>query len=525
MALRSATIGPRIGGAAAGGLADAHPRPAPRMRPGDTERFAIPLAEPICLRQTVVLTGTRMKRRTGLFLALAFLAGAALTGPAWRLVAPRLGLPMAFAETGGDARAFALFSEVLQRVQADYVEPVSTATLVHKALSGMLSGLDPHSSYMDARQWREMQVETRGRFGGLGMTVTSAGGALKVISPIDGTPAARAGVKAGDLIDAVDGKTIEGLSLSDAVEKLRGPPDTQVRITIRREGNPSPIQLTLTREIIHVEVVKSRRYGDIGYIRLSEFNDEADRALRAALISLQKPPNQKLAGLILDLRNNPGGLLDQAVAVADDFLSGGEIVSTHGRQTDDDRSWYAREGDLTHGIPMVVLINNGSASAAEIVAGALQENHRALLLGTRSFGKGSVQTLFPLRGEGAIRLTTARYYTPGGRSIQGDGIEPDVVVRESDEPEPTFGPAHESDLNNVLRNPNGPAIERTRRPPPIAESLAGKPPKGWPTYDANKPDTDFQLHQAVTLMRLLTGAGSPPPRPSRPISGVPRHPT
>ena len=466
-----------------------------------------------------------MKRRTGLFLAVAFLAGAALTGPVWRLAAPRLGLPMAFAETS-DSRSFALFGEVLQKVQADYVEPVSTSTLVHKALSGMLSGLDPHSSYLDAKQWHEMQVETRGRFGGLGMTVTSAGGALKVISPIDGTPAARAGIKPGDLIAAVDGKTIEGLSLSDAVEKLRGAPDTQVRITIRREGDPKPLELTLTREIIHVEVVKSRRYGDIGYIRLSEFNDEADRALRAALVSLQKAPGPKLAGIVLDLRNNPGGLLDQAVAVADDFLPGGEIVSTHGRQSDDDRTWYAREGDLTRGLPMVALINNGSASAAEIVAGALQENHRALLLGTRSFGKGSVQTLFPLRGEGAIRLTTARYYTPGGRSIQGDGIEPDVVVQSSDTPEPTFGPAHESDLNNVLRNPNAPPTEQTRRPPPIAESITAKPPKGWPTYDATKPDTDFQLHQALTLMRLMTGGGSAtPPRPSRPVSGVPRHPT
>ena len=451
-----------------------------------------------------------MTRRTGLLLASSFLAGALFAAPAAHWLAPRLMPPDAFAETvsypDDKGAALSLFGQVLQRVQANYVEPVSTGSLIHKALDGMLSGLDP-------QEWREMQVETRGRFGGLGMTVTGASGMLKVIAPLDGTPAARAGIKAGDLIVMVDGKTIEGLTLSEAVDKLRGPPDTQVKITLKREGVDKPMQLTLTREIIHVQVVKSQRFGDIGYIRLNEFNDDADHAVRAALAEMRKPGKDKLAGVILDLRNNPGGLLDQAVAVADDFLSGGQVVSTKGRQADDDRTWYAKPGDLTNGLPLLVMINNGSASASEIVAGALQDNHRAILLGTRSFGKGSVQTLFPLRNEGAIRLTTARYYTPDGRSIQGLGITPDVVVHAEDTPEPSFAPEHESDLNNTITNSGGVTAAPAPRPPlAIAAGLADKPPAGWPKYDPDKPDTDFQLHQALSLMQRLVAG---------PASGVP----
>jgi carboxyl-terminal processing protease len=349
-----------------------------------------------------------------------------------------------------------------------------------------------------------MQLETEGHFGGLGMTVTGDAGLLKVIAPIDGTPAARAGIKPGDLITSVDGKTIEGLTLQEAVDKLRGPPNTQVRLTIKREGDTSPILLTLTREIIHIEVVKARREGDIGYVRLSVFNDDTDRDLRAALAGFRK--SGKLSGLVIDLRNNPGGLLDQAVAVSDDFLNNGEIVSTRGRLSDDDHAWYAKAGDLGAGLPIVVLINNGSASASEIVAGALQDNHRAVLLGTRSFGKGSVQTLYPLDNEGAIRLTTARYFTPDGRSIQGEGIIPDVVVHESDTPEPSFVPEHESDLNNTLGVPAGQSEKMTRPPLPIAAGLADKPPQDWPKFDPNKPETDFQLHQAIVLLQRMAAS-------------------
>ena len=452
-----------------------------------------------------------MTRRTILLLTATFLAGAAFTGPAARMFVPHFAAAHADSASSSTekARALALFGQVLARVQADYVDPIDTGTLIHHALDGMLSRLDPHSGYLDAKEWREMQVETRGRFGGLGMTVTGTAGVLKVISPIDGTPAARAGIKPGDLIAAVDGKTLEGLTLAQAVDRLRGPPDTQVHITIKREGTAAPLELTLTREIIHMEVVKSRRHGDIGYIRLAEFNDETERGLRAALAALQKPGGGKLRGLVLDLRNNPGGLLDQAVAVADDFLNAGTIVSTKGRDADDTQTWRARSGDLSHALPIVVLINNGSASAAEIVAGALQDNHRALLLGTRSFGKGSVQTLFPLKNEGAIRLTTARYYTPDGRSIQGDGIAPDVVVQATDTPQPGFSPAHESDLNNTISNSGGVTGVSPRRPDlQTAEGIAERPPKDWPKFDPTKPETDFQLHQALILVRRMAANDS-----------------
>jgi carboxyl-terminal processing protease len=447
-----------------------------------------------------------MSRRTSLLVTTAFVAGAIVV-PATRLLLPRLAPDTAFADTvsypDNRARSLALFGQVLERVRADYVDPVKTDTLIHYALDGMLSGLDPHSGYMDAMQWHEMQLDTQGHFGGLGMTVTGEGGLLKVIAPIDDTPASRAGIKPGDLITSVDGKTVEGLTLQEAVDKLRGPPNTKVQLTIKREGDTTPIALTLTREIIRMEVVKSRRDGDIGYVRLSVFNDDTDRDLRAALAGFRKSGG-KLAGLVIDLRNNPGGLLDQAIAVSDDFLNSGEIVSTHGRQSDDDHAWYAKPGDLASGLPIVVLINEGSASASEIVAGALQDDHRAVLLGTRSFGKGSVQTLYPLDNGGAIRLTTARYYTPDGRSIQGEGIIPDVVVHEADAPEPSFMPEHESDLNNTLGVAPGQAEKMTRPPLPIAAGLADKPPADWPKYDPTKPDTDFQLHQAIVLLRRMT---------------------
>lgn len=446
-----------------------------------------------------------MRYRTGLLVATAFIAGVGLAGPGSGVL-HQLGLDPGYAQAAQDSRSheLSLFGEVLERVQSDYVEPVTTTKLIHNALSGMLSGLDPHSSYMDPKQWHDMQTETRGRFGGLGMEVTEAGGLVKVISPIDGTPAARAGIKPGDLITAADGKTLMGMSLSDAVDKLRGAPNTKVTLTIKRAGDDKPLQLTLTREIIHMQVAKSHLYNDIGYVRLSLFNDDTDNALRSAIDKFRKERGNKLRGIVLDLRNNPGGLLDQAVDVADDFLNGGTIVSTHGRHSVDDHTWSAGSGDITGGLPLVVLVNNGSASASEIVSGALQDNGRALIMGTRTFGKGSVQTLFPLHGDGAIRLTTARYYTPDGRSIQGQGITPDVVVHEGDTPEASFGPEHESDLNNTLKNGEKPAPPRP--PVPLAANIPSKPPANWPKYDPTKPDTDFQLQQALKLVTSMANA-------------------
>jgi carboxyl-terminal processing protease len=282
-----------------------------------------------------------------------------------------------------------LFSNVLDRVRADYVEPVADRALITNALNGMLTGLDPHSAYMTDQQWHDMETETSGKFGGIGLEVTDNGGLLQVISPIDGTPAAAAGLLPGDLITSVDGKTVEGLSLNDAVAEMRGAPDTAVRLIVKREGVPDPINVTLTRQIIHVETVKSRLVDDIGVIRISEFTERTDPGVRSALKSLRAQAGGHLRGLILDLRNDPGGLLDQAIAVSNDFLPSGGIVSTRGRHSDDNQSWSAKAGDdVSGGLPIVVLTNNGTASASEIVAGALQDNRRALVLGRSRSAKG-----------------------------------------------------------------------------------------------------------------------------------------
>jgi carboxyl-terminal processing protease len=404
-----------------------------------------------------------------------------------------------------------LFSTVLDRVRSDYVEPVADRTLINNALNGMLNGLDPHSAYMTDRQWNDMQTETTGRFGGIGLEVTDNAGLLQVISPIDGTPAAAAGLLPGDLITAVDGKTVEGLSLNDAVSEMRGPPNTEVRLIVKRQGVTDPIMVTLTRQIIHVETVKSRLIDDIGVIRISEFTERTDPGVREAIKSLRAQAGGHLRGLIVDLRNDPGGLLDQAVAVSNDFLPGGGIVSTRGRHADDDQRWSAKPNDdVSGGLPIVVLINNGSASASEIVAGALQDNRRALVLGTQSFGKGSVQTIFPLTGNGAIRLTTARYYTPSGRSIQGVGITPNVEVQQTRTPAPHFAPEHEADLQHILSVPGS---EKSVPPPPpavlpaAAQQIPRLPPENWPKLDPNKPATDFQLQQGLVLVRAIV-AGS-----------------
>ena len=328
-------------------------------------------------------------------------------------------------------RELELFGKVFELVRKDYVDKPDDTKLVASAISGMLSGLDPHSSYMDAKKFRDMQVETSGEFGGLGMQVTLESGLVKVVSPIDGSPAAKAGILAGDVITQVDGESIKGLPLDRVVAKLRGPIGTNVKLAIERQREPKPIEVTLKREIIKQRPVSYRdEGGNVGYIRLTEFNNLAGDELKSAIRNLSvKIPAEQLKGYILDLRNNPGGLLDQAIAVSDTFLPRGEIVSTRGRAPDDSQRFDAKRGDLTNGKPLIVLINGGSASASEIVAGALQDQKRATIVGSRSFGKGSVQTIIPLgQNNGALRLTTARYYTPSGRSIQAQGITPNIEV-------------------------------------------------------------------------------------------------
>ncbi len=458
-----------------------------------------------------------MKLRKSLLLGTAFLAGVAAlpaSGLITRALGPSLGIPPALAQDAGAGNAdtyrlLSLFGDVFERVKADYVDPVSSKTLVYNALNGMLSGLDPHSDYMDPNQYNDMQVQTRGAFGGLGLEVTEDQGFIKVVTPIDGTPASKAGIKPGDLIVALDGKTVEGLSLNDAVNRMRGAPGSQITLTIKRENVNNPIVVTLTREVIHVQIVHQNLFGNVGYIRLAEFDETASSGIRKAVESLRDQAHGHISGYILDLRNNPGGLLDQAVAVANDFMTQGEIVSTRGRHADDDQRWDATPGqDIIGQAPLVVLVNDGTASAAEIVSGALQDNRRAIILGTRTFGKGSVQTVIPLPGDnGAIRLTTARYYTPSGRSIQGLGIMPDVKVDETATAEPSFGPEHESDLNNTLSNTGG--VPATAGPPPrtdlppIVKEIPSKPPAGWPAYDPDKPSTDFQLQQALKLVQAI----------------------
>jgi carboxyl-terminal processing protease len=321
-----------------------------------------------------------------------------------------------------------LFGEVFERVRAEYVDDVSDNSLVESAINGMLTSLDPHSNYLNTKNFNDMKVQTRGEFGGLGIEVSMENGLVKVVSPIDDTPAARAGLKPGDLITHLDGDPVQGMTLPEAVEKMRGPVSSEIKLTIRREGR-DPFDVKLTRATIKIQSVRSHLEGDnIGYIRVTTFNEQTDTGLNNAMKNLKQQAGNKLVGVVLDLRNNPGGLLDQAVSVSDAFLEKGEIVSTRGRRGEDAQRYNARAGDIAGGLPMVVLINGGSASASEIVAGALQDHHRAILLGTRSFGKGSVQTIIPLPGHGAMRLTTARYYTPSGRSIQAKGIDPDIVV-------------------------------------------------------------------------------------------------
>jgi carboxyl-terminal processing protease len=408
-------------------------------------------------------------------------------------------------------RQLDLFGEVFERVRADYVDEVSDQQLVEAAITGMLSSLDPHSSYMNAKNFQDLQVEVQGQFGGLGIEVTMENGLVKVVSPIDDTPAANAGLKPNDLIVAIDGQQVQGLTLEDAVNKMRGPVNSEIKLTIKREGR-DPFDVTLKRAVVKIQSVKSQPEGDdVGYIRISSFNEQTDSGVQAAIKSLQAKDGPKLSGIVLDLRNNPGGLLDQAIAVVNDFVDKGEIVSTRGRRAEDAQRYDAKPpGDLTHGMAMVVLINGGSASASEIVAGALQDHHRAILLGTRSFGKGSVQTIIQLPGHGAMRLTTARYYTPSGRSIQAEGIEPDIVVEPAKIQKIDEGQVqHEADLRGALKNtdqaakPAAPATTPAAPAKPDGSSDKATPPDQTNTVDTSVIGTsdDYQLARAIDMLR------------------------
>ena len=370
-----------------------------------------------------------MIRKTTSLVLLGAAAGVAVTLLATQ---PRLILGASAKAAAADTyRQLNLFGDVFERVRADYVEKPDDSKLIEQAINGMLNGLDPHSSYMDPKNFRDMQVQTRGEFGGLGIEVTMEDGLVKVVTPIDETPAAKAGVMANDVITQLDGEQVQGLTLNQAVEKMRGPVNTKIKLTIMRKGQDKPIEVSITRDVIRVRSVRMRTEGDdVGYIRITQFNEQTSEGLKKAIGDITAQiQNDKLKGYVLDLRNNPGGLLDQAISVSDAFLERGEIVSTRGRNAEETQRYSARAGDMTKNKPIIVLINGGSASASEIVAGALQDHKRATILGTRSFGKGSVQTIIPLgNNNGALRLTTARYYTPSGKSIQAKGIVPEIEV-------------------------------------------------------------------------------------------------
>jgi len=415
-------------------------------------------------------------------------AGAVASG----LVLSPASLP-AQTNTSETYRQLNLFGEVFERVRADYVEDVQDRKLIEDAINGMLTALDPHSSFMNARAFRDTQIQTRGEFGGLGIEVTMENGLVKVVSPIDDTPAFRAGIKPNDLIVMLDGEQVMGLTLQEAVERMRGPVNSQIKLTIRR-GNQEPFEVSIARAVIRIQSVRHRIEGELGYIRITSFTEQTEAGLKTAVQRIREQLGPRLKGVVLDMRNNPGGLLDQAIAVSDAFLDKGEIVSTRGRRSEDAQRYNAKPGDLLAGLPMVVLVNSGSASASEIVAGALQDHRRAILLGTRSFGKGSVQTIIPLGGQGALRLTTARYYTPSGRSIQASGIEPDIVVEQS-RIERIDAPTarRESDLRGALRNPaTGTAPTSPGQQPATADETAPDQPQ------------DYQLTRAFDLLRGLT---------------------
>ncbi len=397
-------------------------------------------------------------------------------------------------------RSLNLFGDVFEKIRSDYVERPDEQKLVESAINGMLTSLDPHSSYMDSKSYRDMQVQTRGEFGGLGIEVTQEEGLVKVVTPIDDTPASRAGIMAGDLISAIDDEAVQGLTLNQAVDKMRGPVNTSVKLTVLRGAQKEPREVKLTRAVIQIKSVRSRQEGeDIGYIRITQFSEQTFDGVKQALQKFQQDmPGDKLKGYVLDLRNNPGGLLDQSVSVSNAFLEKGEIVSTRGRNAEETQRFNARPGDISKGKPVIVLINGGSASASEIVAGALQDHKRATILGTRSFGKGSVQTIIPLgQNNGALRLTTARYYTPSGRSIQAKGIDPDIQILQ-DVPDELKGKDEtkgEASLKGHLKN---------------GEDEKG----GSQAYVPPDQSKDKQLNAALDILRGVRKAEVPAEKPA-----------
>ncbi len=387
-----------------------------------------------------------------------------------------------------------LFGDVLERVRSDYVEKPNDAKLIESAINGMLSALDPHSAYLNPKHFRDMQVQTRGEFGGLGIEVTmdKENGAVKVVSPIEGTPAEKAGIQANDLITHLDGEQILGLTLEQAVDKMRGPVNTPILLTVVRKGKDEPFDVKIVRDIIRINPVRFNTEDDVGYIRISQFNEQTNASLKKAVAKLKKEIGARLKGYVIDIRNNPGGLLDQAIAVSDAFLDKGAIVLTRGRNNNESQRSNARSGDITEGQKIVVLINGGSASASEIVAGALQDHRRATVVGTRSFGKGSVQTIIPLGSNGAIRLTTARYYTPSGRSIQAKGIDPNIVVEQElpdDFKKKKIKPRGEASLRGHLKGD-------------------GKEQVGSSAYVPKEKEKDKQLQYALSLLRGTVKADS-----------------
>ena len=384
-------------------------------------------------------------------------------------------------------RQLTLFGDVFQRVRSDYVEQVSDQELIEAAINGMLTSLDPHSAYLPDDNFKKMQVQTKGKFGGLGIEVTMENGFVKVVSPIDDTPADKAGLQPEDLIISVDGVSIVGLTLNEAVEKLRGPIGSNVKIAVQR-AQDEPFEVDITRDEIKIRSVRSRLYDSVGYVRITTFSEQTSPGLQKALDDLQAESSEGLTGLVIDLRNNPGGLLSEAIRVSDAFLEEGEIVSTRGRGESDIQHAYARPGDISDGLPIVVLINSGSASASEIVAGALKDHRRAIVMGTRSFGKGSVQTITPMPGHGAMRLTTARYFTPSGVSIQAKGISPDIEVALARIEKLEGGPVREEDLRGALDSKDESSASSEDTPEPPADPI----------------EVDYQLARAIDLLRGLT---------------------
>jgi len=402
-------------------------------------------------------------------------------------------------------RQLTLFADVLERTRADYVDEVTDEKLIENAINGMLSSLDPHSGFLNKKSFEDMQTQTRGEFGGLGIEITMEDNLVKVISPIDETPAAKAGLQPNDLITHIDNKPVTEITLNEAVDKMRGVPGTKVTLTVRRGGiSGQPFDVTLTRAIIHVQSVKWEQKGDVAYIRIRTFNEQTQPGLDKAMAEAEQKIGGKLVGYVIDLRNNPGGLLDQAISVSGTFLDAGQdIVSTRGRHKEEDLVYVSKGGDKTKGKPIVVLINGGSASASEIVAGALQDHRRAILLGTKSFGKGSVQTIIPIAGAGAMRLTTARYYTPSGRSIQAKGIEPDIEVQPAKLEEIAAGKGlSEADLRGALKNDMAKKAEKKDEEDSSDDRKKDKVKDKDQDKDEKKEEAyDYQLERGLDLIR------------------------